>query len=59
MVSDEELIQITRKQVKDKAGFYIHFACFVVVNIVLFIFFWTLAQPRVSIIAIMFSPLFG
>jgi len=37
MVSDEELMQIARKQAKDKAGFYIHFACYLIVNIGMFI----------------------
>lgn len=59
MASDEELMQIARKIAKEKAGFYVHFACYVVVNLGLFIFFWFLSNPGVSIIVIMFGPLFG
>jgi len=59
MVTDEELMHIARKQAKDKAGFYIHFSCYVVVNIGLFVLFWTIAHPGVSIIVIMFGTLFG
>jgi hypothetical protein len=58
MVSDEELMQIARKQAKDKAGFYIHFACYLIVNIGLIIF-WVVTNPQVSIIMIMTGPLFG
>jgi|MudIll2142460700_1097286.scaffolds.fasta_scaffold384976_2 hypothetical protein len=57
MISDEELMKIARKQAKDKAGFYVHFACYVMVNIGLFIFFWN--QNPELIIPIMFGPLFG
>lgn len=37
MATDEELMEIARKQAKDKAGFYIHFACYLVVNIAMII----------------------
>jgi hypothetical protein len=57
MISDEELMKIARKQAKDKAGFYVHIACYVIVNIGLFIFFWSNAPA--SIFSIMFGSLFG
>lgn len=59
MVSDEELMEIARKQAKDKAGFYIHFACYVVVNIGLFVFFWPVVNGVNDLVPIMFGPLFG
>jgi len=54
----QERIRQKKKQAKDKAGFHIHFSCYVVVNIGLFIFFWMSAKPGDSIIAIMLGPLF-
>jgi len=37
MATDEELMEIARKQAKDKAGFYVHLACYLIVNIGMFI----------------------
>jgi len=57
MISDEELMKIARKQAKDKAGFYVHLACYVMVNIGLFILFWS--NKPADIVPIMFGSLFG
>ena len=61
MATDEELMQIARKQAKDKAGFYVHFACYVVVNIGLLIM-WTVfykVPELTGLFAIMSGSLFG
>jgi len=59
MTTDEELMKIARKRAKDKTGFYIHFACYIMVNISLFIFYWSILEPDTNIIPIIFGPLFG
>ncbi len=61
MVTDEELMQIARKKAKDKAGFYIHFACYLIVNISL-ILTWTVYYKEtniMSLIAIVGGTVFG
>ena len=60
MASDEELMKIARKQAKDKAGFYVHFACYVMVNIGLFIIGYFLEVTDLTdLVPIMSGPLFG
>ena len=61
MPTDEELMEIARKQAKDKAGFYVHFGCYVVVNVGLFIM-WTVffkITDITGLFPIVFGPLFG
>lgn len=57
MISDEELMKIARKQTKDKAGFYVHLACYVMVNVGLF--FLSLSDNSADTVPIVFGPLFG
>ena len=59
MVTDEELMEIARKRVKAKIGFYVHFACYVLVNISLFILYRSIFDPDTNLIPILFGPLFG
>jgi len=59
MVSDEELMKKAEKRLKDKTGFYIHLACYVMVNVSLFIFYWSILEPGTNLIPIFFGPLFG
>jgi hypothetical protein len=59
METDEQLMRRAERRVKDKAGFYIHFACYLVVNIGLFIFFRSIVQDNTNLIPILFGPLFG
>lgn len=61
MVSDEELMQIARKRAKDKAGFYIHFACYLVVNIGLLVT-WTVyfkVTDLMGLLSIVSGTVFG
>jgi len=61
MADDKELMEIARKRVKDKAGFYVHFACYIMVNISL-IALWASAgvfNDGTNVIALLFGPLFG
>ena len=59
MTTDQELMEIAGKRVKDKTAFYIHFACYVMVNISLFIFYQSIIEPGTNLIPIFFGPLFG
>ena len=59
MDTDEQLMKKAEKRVKDKTGFYIHFACYVMVNISLFIFYWSILKPGTNLIPMFFGPLFG
>ncbi|MDH7517558.1 MAG: 2TM domain-containing protein [Candidatus Thermoplasmatota archaeon] len=59
MTDDKELMEIARKRVKDKAGFYVHFACYIMVNLSLFIFYRSIISENVNLIPILFGPLFG
>jgi len=59
LLTDEELMKRAAKRVKDKTGFYIHFCCYVVVNIGLFVFFWTTVTAGTNLMPILFGPLFG
>ena len=61
MVSDEELMLIARKKAKDKAGFYIHLACYIIVNIAVIII-WTMyykVTDVMGLIAIVSGTVFG
>jgi hypothetical protein len=61
MRSDEELMNLARKQARDKIGFYIHFACYLVVNITLIIM-WTVyykVSDVMGLLAIVGGTLFG
>lgn len=59
MVNDEELLKKATKRAKDKAWFYFHFACYLVVNIGLFAYWWTRTSDLSGLIAIMSGSLFG
>ena len=59
MDTDEELMKKAEKRAKDKIGFYVHFACYVLVNVSLFILYWSILEPDTNIIPIIFGPLFG
>ena len=61
MASDEEVLEITRKQAKARLGFYIHFACYLVVNIALIIT-WIVyykVTDVMGLLAIVGGTLFG
>ncbi len=59
METDENLMMKAEKRVRDKTGFYIHFACYLMVNISLIIFWLSIVKPETNIIPIIFGPLFG
>lgn len=61
MTNDQELMEIARKRVKDKTGFYIHFACYVMVNIALMALWWSTGvfDDGTNVVALLFGPLFG
>ena len=54
MDTDEELMKKAEKRAKDKTGFYVHFACYVLVNVSLFILYWSILEPGTNIIPIVF-----
>ncbi|MEM4258735.1 MAG: 2TM domain-containing protein [Candidatus Thermoplasmatota archaeon] len=59
MEFEQELMMKAEKRAKDKIGFYIHFACYVLVNLSLFIFYRSLISADVNLMPIMFGPVFG
>ncbi|HZD43463.1 MAG TPA: 2TM domain-containing protein [Methanomicrobiales archaeon] len=58
MPTDEELWSIARKSAEDKAGFYIHFAVYVTVNIFI-IALWWVTGGAYGIFPWFIFPLFG
>ena len=58
MDKDEELRGNTTKRAKDKSWFYIHFACYLMVNIGLIAYWWTKTDLS-GLIAIISGTLFG
>jgi DMSO/TMAO reductase YedYZ heme-binding membrane subunit len=58
MEKDEELIKKATKRAKGKTWFYIHFVCYLVVNIGMFAYWWTRTDLS-GLIAIMSGTLFG
>jgi hypothetical protein len=61
MEIDETLMKKAEKRVRDKAGFYVHFSCYLMVNIAL-IALWMSAgvfDDGTNVIALLFGPLFG
>ena len=58
MDKDEDLMKKATKRVKGKLWFYIHFTCYLVVNIGLLAYWWTKTDFS-GLIAIMFGSLFG
>lgn len=58
MDTDEELSKKTTKKEKGKTWFYIHFCCYLVVNIGLITYWWTKTDIP-GLIAIMSGTLFG
>ena len=61
MVTDEELMNIAQKEAKNKVGFYIHFACYILVNIAMLItwvYFFEIKDVQ-SLFPIVSGPIFG
>jgi hypothetical protein len=58
MDKDEELMKKTTKRAKGKTWFYIHFACYLVVNIAMIAYWWTRTDVT-GLIAIMSGPSLG
>ena len=45
-MSEEEIYRQARKRVEEKKGFYVHFAVYIIVNIILVII-WRLPEPAI------------
>ena len=58
MDKDEELMKHATKRAKGKIWFYIHFACYLVVNIGMFAYWWTRTDVS-GLIAIQSGTLIG
>ena len=46
MPSDEELKRKARKRAEEKAGFYVHFGLYVIVNLFLIVIWWFTGGPK-------------
>lgn len=58
MDTDEELTKKATKRARMKIWFYIHLACYLVVNISLFAYWWT-QTDLTGVIMIQFGSIFG